>query len=231
MRVISYARVSTGAQAMSGLSIEAQHLAVRLAALQRGWQIVDTCTDDGVSSNIEPTCRPALGAAFERLDAGEADAIVAVRLDRFIRRMCDLQTLLTLSESGSWEFICLNLPSDSDVAVGSFMRTVVGAFGELERSMTSERTRAALAVAHGQGERLGRPSRQSQEAKELAMKLRSEGLSLRKIGAALEEAGLRTPTGKRIWSPSSVQSLLRTARLDQEAEDNAARYNAEQHEQ
>ena len=228
IRVISYARVSTGAQAASGLGIEAQHLAVQMAAAQRGWQIVDTCTDDAVSANIEPTQRPELGAALERLDAGEADVIVAVRLDRFVRSIRDLQTLLDLSADGGWEFICLDVPIGSDVPTGSFIRTVVGAFSELERALISERTKAALAVARSQGKRLGRPSRQSPEARELAAALRAEGLSLRKIAAALTEAGIPTATGKSAWSHASVQVLLRGIELDKEAEANAARYNAEQ---
>lgn len=226
-RVISYARVSTGAQATSGLGIEAQHLAVQVAAAQRGWHIVDSCTDDAVSAAIEPTRRPQLGAALARLDAGEADVIMAVRLDRFIRRIRDLHLLLDRSSAGGWEFIGLDVPVNSDLPTGSFMRIVVGAFNELERAMISERTKAALAVARSRGKRLGRPSRQSQEAKDLATALRADGVSLRNVAAALEEAGLSTPTGNTAWTHSSVQALLRTVQLDHEAEANAARYAAE----
>lgn len=229
-RVISYARVSTGTQAASGLGTEAQHRAVEAAAAGQGWQIVDICTDDAVSAIIEPAQRPELGAALERLDAGKADLIAAVRLDRFVRSIRDLQNLLDLSASGGWDFVCLDLPISSDVPAGVFMRNVVGAFNELERSLTSGRTKAALAVARSQGKRLGRPSQQSPEAKDLATALSSAGLSLHKIAVALEEAGLCTPTGKTVWSPSSVRALLRTVRLDQEAEANAARHANEQRE-
>ena len=120
------------------------------------------------------------------------------------------------------------MPIGSDVPTGSFIRTVVGAFSELERALISERTKAALAVARSQGKRLGRPSRQSPEARELAAALRAEGLSLRKIAAALTEAGIPTATGKSAWSHASVQVLLRGIELDKEAEANAARYAAEQ---
>lgn len=228
-RVISYARVSTGAQATSGLGVEAQHRAVKAAAAGHGWHIVDLCTDDAVSATIEPAQRPELGAALERLDAGKADLIAAVRLDRFVRSIRDLQNLLDLSSRGGWDFFCLDVPISSDVPAGVFMRNVVSAFNELERSLASGRTKAALAVAHSQGKRLGRPSQQSPEAKELATALRAGGLGLHRIGVALEEAGLCTPTGKTVWSPSSVRGLLRTVRLDQEAEANAARYAAELH--
>ncbi|WP_420627144.1 recombinase family protein [Candidatus Poriferisodalis sp.] len=58
--------------------------------------------------------------------------------------------------------------------------------------------------------------------------MRADGMSLRRIAGALTESGIRTATGKTTWPPSSVQALLCTARLDQEAEANAARYAAEQ---
>lgn len=228
-RVISYARVSTGAQAASGLGTAAQHRAVQAAADTHSWQIVGAYTDDAVSAAIEPTQRPDLGAAIALLDAGEADVIAAVRLDRFVRSTRDLQTLLDLSVKGSWEFIGLDVPINSDVPAGSFIRTVVGAFNEFERALISERTRAALAVARSRGKRLGRPSQQSEAAKDLAVSLSAQGLSLRKIAAAITEAGICTARGKTTWTHSGVQALLRTARLDREAEANAARYAAEHH--
>lgn len=227
-RVISYARVSTGAQAASGLGTEAQHRAVRAAAAGLGWRVVDVCTDDAVSAAIEPAQRPALKAALRQLDAGRADLIAAVRLDRFARSIRDLQNLLDLAARGGWDFFCLDVPTSSDIPAGVFIRNVVGAFNELERSLVGERTKAALSVARSQGKRLGRPSQQSPEAKKLATSLHSEGLSLQSIAVALEAAGLRTPTGKTSWPSSSVRGLLRTARLDQEAAANAARHASEQ---
>lgn len=55
-RVISYARASTGAQAQSGLGIDAQHQAVDREAAARGWQVIERITDDAVSGTT-PTER------------------------------------------------------------------------------------------------------------------------------------------------------------------------------
>ena len=227
-RVISYARVSTGAQAASGLGIEAQHRAVQAAAAARGWQIVDTCTDDAVSATVEPSLRPQLSAALAQLDAGEVDVLAAVRLDRFARSTRDLQSLLDLAAGGGWELVGLDVPISDDLPVGAFLRTILGAANELDRSLISDRTKAALAVARSRGQRLGRPSRQPQEAKDLATTMHADGISLRKIAGALTESGIHTATGKTTWPLSSVQALLRTAELDSEAEANAARFAAEQ---
>jgi DNA invertase Pin-like site-specific DNA recombinase len=227
-RVISYARVSTGAQAASGLGIEAQHRAVRAAAAGRGWQLIGCCTDDAVSAMIEPNRRPQLSEALARLDAGEADMIAAVRLDRFARSSRDLQALVDRAADGGWELVGLDMPADGDQPVGAFLRTILGAANQLDRALVSDRTKAALAVARSQGQRLGRPSRQPQAAKELALSLHADGMSLRKIAGVLEQAGLLTATGKTEWPHSSVKGLLRTAELDREAETNAAHHAAEQ---
>ena len=198
------------------------------AAAGQGWQIVDFCTDDAVSAAIEPSRRPKLSIALARLDAGEADALVAVRLDRFARSSRDLQNLVDLAESGGWELVGLDVPADGDLPVGAFLLTILGAANQLDRELISDRTKAALAVARSRGQRLGRPSRQPQAAKELAVAMHANDKSLREIAAALQEAGLRTATGKTEWPTSSVRALLRTAQLDQEAQANAARHAAEQ---
>ena len=189
---------------------------------------MDFCTDDGVSSTVEPNRRPKLSQALARLDAGEADALVAVRLDRFARSSRDQQALIDLADHGGWELVVLDLPVDSDLPVGAFLLTILGAANQLDRSLISDRTKAALAVARSRGQRLGRPSHQPQAAKELAVAMHAGDMSLREIAAALQAAGLRTATGKTEWPHSSVRGLLRTAQLDRQAEANAARHAAEQ---
>ncbi len=201
---------------------------MQAAATERGWQVVGYCTDDAVSAGIEPRHRPQLAMALAQLEAGEADVLAAVRLDRFARRTRDLQDLLDLAAEGRWELIALDVRDSGDLPVSTFLRNILSAANEFDRALISDRTKAALAVASWQGRRLGRPSRQPQAAKDLAVALRADGYSLRNVAAALEEAGLQTATGKATWPVSSVRSLLRTVELDQEAESNAARHAAEQ---
>ena len=75
-RVISYARVSTGAQAATGLSIDAQHRAVAAAAAARGWRVVERVTDEAVSGSVPVDERPGLGTALTQLGHGAADVLV-----------------------------------------------------------------------------------------------------------------------------------------------------------
>ena len=175
-----------------------------------------------------PPCASQPAAALAQLDAGEADVLAAVRLDRFARSTRDLQALLDLAARCCWEHVGLDVPVDGDLPVRAFLRTILGAANELDRPLISDQTKAALAVVRSRGRRLGRPSRQSQAAKELASTMHADGISLRKIAAALKQAELRTAGGKTTRPPSSVKALLRTAELDQQTQTNAARCTAEQ---
>src|SRR3954469_24072262 len=89
-RALIYLRVSTQEQALSGLGIEAQLHAARMAVDARGWTITDVIEDRGVSASPAPPARPGLGAAIERLCTGEADVLVAAKLDRLSRSTIDL---------------------------------------------------------------------------------------------------------------------------------------------
>lgn len=71
------------------------------------------------------------------------------------------------------------MPISDDLPVGAFLCNILGATNELGRALISDRTKADLAVARSRGTRLGRPSRQSQAAKERAMVMHASGMSLR----------------------------------------------------
>ena len=58
---------------------------------------------------------------------------------------------------------------------------------------------------------LGRPSRQSEETRVLAAKLRADEYSLRETAAALGVTGILTAASKSAWCHSSVAALLRSS--------------------
>ena len=104
------------------------------------------------------------------------------------------------------------------------MLQIQGAFAEYERALIAARTRAALAVKAGRGERVGQvpygyvvaadgvalvADPDEQRAVALVAALRAAGLSLRAIAACLEAEGLR-PCGQK-WYAKTVANILEAA--------------------
>lgn len=207
-RAISYARVSTGAQAASGLSIEAQHRAVSDAATSRGWQIVACISDEAVSGAVPVDERPGLSAALASLELREADMLVATRVDRLARNTLETLLLFDRAERSGWELITLDAPEGVRTRGGRLLVGTLAVIAAHEAGMAQDRTKAALQAARRNGTHLGRPNRQPEEARVLAAKLHADGCSLREIAAALEVAGILTATGKTTWHHSSVAALL-----------------------
>ena len=208
-RVISYARVSTGAQAASGLSIEAQHRAVAEAAASHRWQIVAYIADEAVSGAVPADERPGLSAALAQLDMGKFDMLVATRVDRLARDTLETLLLFERAERAGWELVTLDAPDGVKTHDGRMLVGILAVVAAHEAGSARARTIAALQTAQRNGKQLGRPSRQPEDARILATQLRSEGYSLREIAAALEVAGILTATGKTAWHHSSVAALLR----------------------
>ncbi|WP_420444857.1 recombinase family protein [Candidatus Poriferisodalis sp.] len=221
LRVISYARVSTGAQAQSGLGIDAQHQAVDREAAARGWQVIDRITDDAVSGTTPTERRPRLRAALEKLGHGDADMLATARGDRLARSTIELLRLYERAEAEGWTLVSLDAPGGLGGPESRLFVGVRAVIAEFEAGMTRARTTEALDAARRRGQRLGRPSRHAETTKALATQLRSAGHSLNQIAVALTTAGVLTPTGNTAWSRSSVASLLRTIDLDDQARANA----------
>jgi len=71
VRAFGYLRVSTDAQADSGLGLEAQRSAITAAAARLGLDLGDVFTDAGLSGALELEDRPGLFAAVNALKRGD----------------------------------------------------------------------------------------------------------------------------------------------------------------
>ncbi len=174
--------------------------------------------------------RPQLAAALAACRTRRAVLVIA-KLDRLAR---NARFLLSVVEgSGEAGVVFCDLPSVPAGPIGKFMVTQLAAVAELEAGLTSQRTRAALAVAKARGVRLGNPNPMpatpamaatAREARSRQVKARTadvlavlrqvqaEGAgSLRAIAAELHARGVLTPAGKAQWSATQVQRLLARA--------------------
>lgn len=215
---LGYVRVSTADQAEHGASLDAQRTALENEAERRGWEL-DVVVEDGVSGKVAPSRRPALGPALAALDAGEADALMAVRLDRVSRSVADFAALIDRAGKKQWGLVLLSPALDLTDPAGRFTANVLASAAQYERELIGARTREGLAQRRAEGVRLGRPPTLSVGTVDRIVRERLQGASFRQIADALNEAHVPTAQGGAQWWPATVRKVyeaaqLRTARPD-----------------
>jgi DNA invertase Pin-like site-specific DNA recombinase len=148
-------RVSTEAQAEAGVSLDEQRTRIRAYAAAHGAEVVALAADRVSGRTVR---RPALQRALARLRAGEADALVAVRLDRVSRTTRDVLDLVAQAEGEGWALHSIEERLDTSSPQGRFVVTILGALAQLEREQIGERTRNGMAELRRQGRRVsGKP--------------------------------------------------------------------------
>lgn len=222
MRAIAYSRVSTDEQAESGLSLDAQAAATHRAITRRGWKFAGNVVDVGVPESVPPDRRKAMGPALESLDRGDADALVAVRLDRITRSVRTLAEMVERSRRRGWLLVAVAENFDLSTGSGEIAARILTVVAQNERDRVGAHTREAMAAARARGVRLGRPSEHLPETRLLVMRAHLAGCTLQEIADRLTEDQVPTPRGGR-WHPATVRRILVSLRLDYEARQAADR--------
>lgn len=217
---IAYLRCSTDEQTMSGLGLDAQAAALDAEAARRGWAIVEHQTDHGRSG--KNLARPALAAALDALDRGEAAILAVAKLDRLTRSVADLAAILERAQRGGWAVVALDAPVDTTTPMGEAMAHICGTFAQLERRLIAQRTTDALAAKKAAGARLGRPVTLPAEVRQRIAAERGRGVTLAAIADALTAESVPTARGGARWYPSTVAGVLGSLDRDREAAEAAA---------
>jgi DNA invertase Pin-like site-specific DNA recombinase len=162
--------------------------------------------------------RPQLEAALAACKRHKAKLVIA-KLDRLSRNLAFIATLMERRV----DFVCCDMPEANRLTIH-----IIAAMAEHERSMISERTKAALAAAKARGVRLG--GTKLAEARKLATvaikagadryaanvipiirEIQRAGAKTREdIADALNARGMATARGGR-WYGSSVRNILARA--------------------
>jgi DNA invertase Pin-like site-specific DNA recombinase len=149
--VALYARVSTNDK---GQDTDVQLRDLRADAERRGLETI-VYVDHGVSGVKDS--RPALDRMMADVRSGKIAAVHVARFDRFARSVQHLLRALDFFNSVQVGFVSLSEGVDTSTPMGKFTLTVLGAVGELERSMMIERTKAGMRNAKAKGVHCGRP--------------------------------------------------------------------------
>jgi DNA invertase Pin-like site-specific DNA recombinase len=151
-RAALYLRVST-----DGQTVDNQRLVLEAVCEQRGWQVVQTYSDNGVSGAKGRAQRPGLDAMLKDASRGRFDVVMAWALDRLGRSLLDLLDTLGELEAAGVALILHQQAIDTTTPAGRMFFQVTGAFAEFERAMIRSRVRAGLERAKARGVCLGRP--------------------------------------------------------------------------
>ncbi len=206
---LAYARVSTQEQAEHGASMDAQRAALTAEAEHRGWDCEIVDGDAGISAkNI--TSRPALEAGLDRLDAGEADYLLAIALDRVSRSVADVASLMERSAKHGWGLVSMREDLDTSSATGRLIVHIMSAIAEFSSSITAERVRFGMAQRAKEGVRFGRPRDLDPAIRERIAQDFDAGISASDIARNLTDEGVPTARGGQWW-PGSVRAIALAA--------------------
>lgn len=219
-KFVSYLRVSTQQQGISGLGLEAQRAAVEGYLNGGRWNLVSELVEveSGKRNN-----RPQLIRAL-RLCRKYGAKLVIAKLDRLARNVAFIANLM---ESGV-EFVAVDMPQ-----ANKFTIHIMAAVAEQEAEAISKRTKAALAAAKARGKQLGgrrvsaerfaeigasarqalmeKAERGRAEVLPAIQRLQAAGAtSLRAIAAGLNAEEIPTPRGHGEWSAVQVLRILRS---------------------
>lgn len=195
MHYITYLRVSTQQQGVSGLGLEAQRASI--AAFARGAEILAEYVEVESGKRND---RPQLQLALEHARKAKATLLIA-KLDRLARNVYFIADLM---QNGKVDFIACDMPQANRLTL-----QIMAVMAEHEARMISERTKAALAAAKARGVKLGGDTPKARAARtakalERNAPVRAKALELRQAGLTLAEIGARLG-GKH---PTQVRRLL-----------------------
>lgn len=217
MKYVTYFRVSTTKQGVSGLGIEAQRAAVNQYLATRPGDVLGEFVEVASGKKND---RPQLQAALRMCRLTGATLLIA-KLDRLSRNR---SFLMALDES-KLDFVCCDMPEANSLTIG-FMAIMA----DYESKLISQRTKAALAVAKARGVTLGnkrldeirctdtKAATAAKQAKTAARNAEIKSVvseliqlhgreSTRALAKRLNDAGYRTYTGKE-WSATQVWRLI-----------------------
>jgi len=205
-----------------------QELDLRMLAREKGYLVVGVASDLNVSATkVPPWKRKSLGEWINnRLP--EFDALLFWKIDRFIRNLNDLNTMIRWSEKYDKNLVSKNDPIDLTTTLGKMMVSLLGGVAEIEAANTKTRVTSLWDYTKTQEQWLvGRPAYgyvtgrdeagkavlridpHAQEALVAARELIVGGMAARAVARELKARGLATDS----LTPSTLLRRLRNPAL------------------
>lgn len=194
-----YARFSPRPNGEQSESIELQFEKCSAYCLAHGYQIVGQYEDRELSG-ARADNRPGLQAAIEHCCRHKA-TLVVYSLSRLARNTQDALAIADRLQKCGANLALLDINMDTTTPTGRCVFTILAAVAELERNQIAQRTSDAMQRHQRNGKRMSRfapvgfaiaggtlvKDAAASAWRDMAVEMRSQGLSLRQIAQALQE--------------------------------------------
>ena len=151
-RAVLYLRVSKHEQ-----TIENQRIELERVAKAKGWKVIATFKDEGVSGAFGREVRAQYDLMLKQGVQAKFDVVLAWDVSRLSRSLVDLVTTLDELHACGIDLYLHQQAIDTTTPAGKAMFQMCGVFAEFERGILSERVKAGLNKAKEEGKTLGRP--------------------------------------------------------------------------
>jgi DNA invertase Pin-like site-specific DNA recombinase len=151
-RAAMYLRVSRDDQ-----TTENQRLVLARVAEHRGWEIVQTYEDQGISGAKGRDQRPAFDQMLKDAMRGRFSIMMVWSIDRLGRSVLHVANALAELDTAGVSLYSDQQGIDSTSPIGRAMLQMASVFGEQERQVIRSRVMAGLDRVRQQNKKLGRP--------------------------------------------------------------------------
>ena len=173
-RAVLYLRVSKHEQ-----TIENQRIELERVAAAKGWKVIATFKDEGVSGAFGREVRAQYDSMLKQGVQAKFDVVLAWDVSRLSRSLVDLVTTLDELHACGIDLYLHQQAIDTTTPAGKAMFQMCGVFAEFERGILSERVKAGLNRARQEGKILGRPMKLANVKK--LLEARQRGSTIRQI--------------------------------------------------
>ena len=173
-RAVLYLRVSKNEQ-----TIENQRIELERVAAAKGWKVIATFKDEGMSGAFGREVRAQYDLMLKQGVQAKFDVVLAWDVSRLSRSLVDLVTTLDELHACGIDLYLHQQAIDTTTPAGKAMFQMCGVFAEFERGILSDRVKAGLRRAKAEGKVLGRPLKIANARRILDS--RSAGKTIREI--------------------------------------------------
>lgn len=199
------------------LGVERQETDCRALCEQRGWDVADVITENDTSATKGR--RPGFARLLELIEARALDMVVIWAVDRLVRQLAELETLINACEQHGVKIATVTGDLDLSTDTGRLVARILTSVARAE----IERKSARQAAAHAQAVKAGKPTGgrrafgytadgmdlvpEEAEVLEEVYDRFNAGATLGELCRMLNERGIRTPRGNT-WATGSLRQVL-----------------------